>query len=520
MKTKPIHRDQWADLIFLSAILFGVFMRFNPTLLAGFPIKQGGMFAVMADDLRSNHYLLPVYTTYNHQDIPFAYPPLGFYAGAIVADVFSMDSSQVLRWLPAFFASLSIPAFYLLALRVLKNKYYASVSTLFFALMPRALSWYVTGSGLTRSPGQFFFLLTLAAAVRLYQENRRRDIFWAGIFAGLTVLSHPEAALHMIATVIFLWAMLGHSRHSFIQSVGVGMVAFLITSPWWITILHYHGIEPLIHAAQTGQKSAAVLNLLFFDFTEEPYAKLIAVLGLIGVANRLIRRDYLLPLWIAIPFLVEGRSAILPAAIPLAMLAAVGLVDVVLKGLLPDFGKETEHPERVSGIEFGILIYVLFYLVFSTYQFGSQLSRSSVSLADQDAMNWIRENTSDGSRFLVLTGTNSISCDVVLEWFPALSDRQSLFTVQGTEWTKGADFIPYVRSTYAVQQCLSDGEVSCLDSVVERSEYDFVYVSKIPRQDCTPVNFPNAFSYFLQSIRMDKDFEQLYESHEVIIFRK
>jgi len=164
----PDHRDQWADLIFLSAILLGVFMRFNPTLLAGFAINQGGMFAVMVDDLRANHYFLPAYTTYNHLGIPFAYPPLGFYVGGIVADMFSIDSVQVVRWLPAFFASLSIPAFYLLALRLLKNKYYASVSTLFFALMPRALSWYISGSGLTRSPGQFFLLLTLAAVVRLY----------------------------------------------------------------------------------------------------------------------------------------------------------------------------------------------------------------------------------------------------------------------------------------------------------------------------------------------------------------
>jgi asparagine N-glycosylation enzyme membrane subunit Stt3 len=213
----------------MAAILFGTFLRFNPTLLAGFPINQGGMFAVMVDDLRANHYLLPVYTTYNHLQIPFAYPPLGFYVGGLVADLFSMDSVQVVRWLPSFFASLSIPAFYLLARRLLKNKYYASVSTVFFAFMPRAFSWFITGSGLTRSPGQFFMLLTLVVVVRLYQENRRSDILWGGIFAGLTVMSHPEAAVHMVASVIFFWLILGHSRTTFIQLVSVGVIALIVT---------------------------------------------------------------------------------------------------------------------------------------------------------------------------------------------------------------------------------------------------------------------------------------------------
>jgi hypothetical protein len=520
MNRKPIHRNEWADLIFMSAILFGTFMRFNPTLLAGFPISQGGMFSVMVDDLRANHYLLPIYTTYNHLQIPFAYPPLGFYIGGIVADLFSIDSVQVVRWLPAFFASLSLPAFYLLALRLLKNKYHASVATLFFALMPRAFSWFITGSGLTRSPGQFFLLLTLAVIVRLCQQDRRSDIFWAGIFAALTVMSHPEAAVHMIASVIFFWIMLGHSRAAFIQLVGVGVITLVVSAPWWVSVLHYHGIAPLLSAAQTGQKTSAVLNLVFFDFAEEPYATLITVLGLIGLSQRLIRRDYFLPLWLALPFLVEGRSAALPAAIPLAMLAAIGLVDVVVMALSSDTGRKLEKPGQIPIVEVSIMVYVLLYLLFSTYQFGFQLSGSSVPISDREAMDWVHTNAPAGSRFLVLTGTNSISCDMVLEWFPALTDRQSLYTVQGTEWTKGANFRNYVQSTYAVQKCLSSSDGSCLDSTVDRSEYDFVYISKLPRVNCTAVDLPNSFSHFIEGMRMEKGFGVVYEIKDVIIFSK
>jgi asparagine N-glycosylation enzyme membrane subunit Stt3 len=530
---KPIRRTEWADLIFIIAIFLGAFMRFNPTLLSGFAINDGGMFAVMVDDLKASHYLLPAFTTYNHLNIPFAYPPLGFYLGRIASDLFGWSAAQTLRWVPAFFASLSVLAFYLLALRLLKNKYYAAISTLFFALMPRALSWYVMGGGLTRSPGQLFMLLTLATVVRLYEENRRSDIFLAGLFGGLAVMSHPEAAVHTFVSALFLWIMLSRKRTGFINSILVGLIVLIVSAPWWVTVIHYHGIDPLLKGAATGQKTLAVFHLLFFVFTEEPYATVIAVLGLIGLANRLLRRDYLLPLWMAIPFFVEGRSAAGPAAIPLAMLAAIGLVDVVFTGLgvlgaknasvqtQESVGTETKASDQISSAERNIFIYVLLYLIFSAYQFGLGLSSATLYPPDQEAMEWVHAHTPDSSRFLVLTGTSSVSCDSVLEWFPALTGRQSIFTVQGTEWTQGKNFNQYVTSTYAAQKCLYSGDASCLDAAVIRSAYDYIYVSKILRVDnCAPLSPPKTFPTFLERLHADLDLHTLYETEGVIILGK
>jgi Dolichyl-phosphate-mannose-protein mannosyltransferase len=529
---KPIRRTEWADLIFLIAIFLGAFMRFNPTLLAGFAINDGGMFAVMVDDLKASHYLLPAFTTYNHLNIPFAYPPLGFYIGRIASDLFGWSAPQTLRWVPAFFASLSVPAFYLLGLRLLKNKYYAAISTLFFALMPRALSWYVMGGGLTRSPGQLFMLLTLATVVRLYEENRPGDILLAGLFGGLAVMSHPEAAVHTFVSALFLWIMLSRKRTGFINSVLVGLIVLVVSAPWWVAVIHYHGVDPLLKGAATGQKALAVFHLLFFVFTEEPYATVIAVLGLLGIAHCLLRRDYLLPLWMVIPFFVEGRSAAGPAAIPLAMLAAIGLVDVIFAGLgvlgarsasiqIQESAEKKAMADHVLPAERNIFIYVLLYLIFSAYQFGLGLSSATLYPPDQEAMNWVRTHTPDSSRFLVLTGTSSVSCDSVLEWFPALTGRQSIFTVQGTEWTQGPNFNQYVTSTYAAQKCLTSGDASCLDAAVSRSAYDFIYVSKILRVDnCIPLRPQRTFPAFLEHMRADSSFQTVYETEDVIVFGK
>ena len=325
--------------------------------------------------------------------------------------------------------------------------------------------------------------------------------------------------------------MLSRKWTGFINAIAAGLIALVVTLPWWGTVIHYHGIGPLINAAQTGQKVQAVFHLLFFVFTEEPYATVIAVLGLIGIGKCLVRRDYLLPLWLVIPFLVEGRSASVPAAIPLAMLAAIGLIDVVLPALQgsavrasmtvdENENNAAERSEPVSGIERNVLIYVVLYLLFSTYQFGAQLSNVIVYPPDRVAMSWVKGNTPVDTRFLVLTGTTSVSCDPVLEWFPALAERQSIFTVQGREWIDGKDFGDFVISSYKVQRCLSSDDVSCLDEAVSRSQYDYVYISTVLRTNgCVSPDVPKTFPYFLESIGEDPRFDLVYETEDVLIYK-
>ena len=92
--------------------------------------------------------------------------------------------------------------------------------------------------------------------------------------------------------------------------------------------------------------------------------------------------------------------------------------------------------------------------------------------------------------------------------------------MQGTEWTKGADFAPYVRSTYAVQECVTNGELSCLDATIPRAEYDYIYLSKFLTWDCRTLEHKNALHSFLESMRLDPEFRTAYESERVIIFGK
>lgn len=516
---KSITRDEWATLIFFLALLLGTFLRFNPTLLAGFAVNDGGMFSVMVDDLRANRYLVPAYTSYNNSNIPFAYPPLGFYLGAFLADIFGMRPLDVVRWIPAFFASLSVPAFYFLSLRLLKDKYHASLSTLFFALVPRAFFWLIMGGGLTRAPGQFFMLLALGFVVRLYEENQNRDVLLAGLFAGLAVLSHPEATVHTALSAALLWLVLSRKRVAFFKSIVVGVVVLLVTSPWWLTVIRSHGIAPLVSALQTGENPLAALHLVFFTFTQEPFMTVVAVLGLIGIIERLIRREYLLPVWVAIPFLAAGRSATNLVILPLAMLAAHGLANVLLPAFQASVKKEAESPSRVTNVEKAVVVYLMLYMVFSAYQFGFQLSNASLREEQRAAMDWVGQNTAADSRFLVVSGAASVACDSVSEWFPALTGRRSLFTVQGTEWKLGEGFKPFIREAVELQEC-SRGTTACVEQLMPASDYDYVYLSKYLRaENCEPLPLPQSFLYFVEEARNNGRYEVVYETDEVLVYK-
>ena len=119
LKPRQVGEFEWTGTILGIAILFGIFVRVLPAFLSGFPINDGGMFSVMMRDLRVNGFALPTYTTYNYMDIPYAYPPLGFYLGAFL-ELIGISDMQILTWLPAIFTAFTVPLFYLLAKQLMR----------------------------------------------------------------------------------------------------------------------------------------------------------------------------------------------------------------------------------------------------------------------------------------------------------------------------------------------------------------------------------------------------------------
>jgi hypothetical protein len=94
--------DMDPSILFLAvAILIGGTLRLYGVLRSSFPINDGGLFYTMIRDLMANGYHLPVTTSYNHLDLPFAYPPLFLYLTGFLADLTHWGLLNIIRILPA-----------------------------------------------------------------------------------------------------------------------------------------------------------------------------------------------------------------------------------------------------------------------------------------------------------------------------------------------------------------------------------------------------------------------------------
>ena len=159
--TRSLSNDDIGNLIGLASVVLGAGLYVYPAALAGFPVNDGGLFYTMVRAIQENAFRIPEYVQYNGMNIPFAYPPLGFYAGGLISSVLGVDPLRVIQWFPAVvLIGISI-AFYFLAAAVLKSRIAAGLATFLYVVTPRSMTWLVMGGGLTRSLGQLLLILVV-----------------------------------------------------------------------------------------------------------------------------------------------------------------------------------------------------------------------------------------------------------------------------------------------------------------------------------------------------------------------
>lgn len=519
-----------------GSLLLGVLIRASFVLSADFPLNDGGLFFAMARDLQTAGYALPETTSYNLQGIPFAYPPLPFYFAALLDDVSPMSLVTVFRFLPAVMSSLALIAFWLLARRILRPGAVATAVTA-FALLPASFLWMIMGGGITRATGYFFAFLCLHQVHRMFTERRLSLAVPAGILAGLTLLSHLEMASFVAFSSALFFAAYSRDARGIAASLLVAVLALSIAAPWWASVLVYHGPSPFVEAALSGSGGAlrVVVQLIEFDFTVEPLFAIIGALSLAGVVVCLGQRQYLLPLWLVAAGLLDPRAFPASAAAPAAMLAAIGLHDLVLpylqhaarwrpssllvrsRGASPDPGVvplQRGHAWTASAL----ISVILFYSVFSAL-LASPKVITAMSSDERDAMAWVASNTPDTSAVAVVSG-DAWAVDRTSEWFPVLAQRKSIATVQGYEWVAGGGFRKQQKLYNELQDCaVRDSDCLAAWQAEFGAQFDYVYiphlVPRVPKTEtevcCEPL---------IESLTEDPGYSLVYEGAGASIFEK
>jgi hypothetical protein len=414
-------------LVFATAVALGLglLVRLLPVLEAPLTTGDGGLIVVMVDDIRAAGLALPTVTTYNHTNLPFVYPPLGLYAGAGLGELAGLSSLDVVRLLALGVSLATLGVFGLLAFRALAPLAAAGALAT-YALMPHAYDGIVSGGGLTRGMGLLFALLALFVAASPPGLSRRSAVFM-GALVGLSALSHPQAAVMAAAgSAVFAY------RHRPASNIGLLLiaagVAALVVSPWLVAIAGEHGWTAVLAARHRWEPLVSVIRLLSLNFSGGAFTDLFLLFGVLGLASDLSRRVPRLTAFLGCVVLAgEGGGSFL-AALPWALLAGVGVQFVVER-----FGPRRRATDRLLGVALGASALFL-TLISSLGAVVSETSRLQFVSADQvEGMVWVADNSDPETRFIVAT-TVVWGFDEISEWFPAVADRQSVATVQGSEW--------------------------------------------------------------------------------------
>ncbi len=516
---RKLTADEWATLIFLATLIFGIWLRVNPVMLARFPMNDGGMFFTMIDDLRQNHYNLPIYTTYNNLQIPFAYPPLAFYLAGFLADLFHISILNILLWLPAILNIATLPAFYLLSTALLETRLKAALATLIYMLIPLSMDWFIMGGGLTRGMGQLFLILTCWSACKLFQEFSWKMLTLTILNGALVVLCHPESALLTVVSAGIIWAFSPRNKQTFVSGLMVCAGVAALVSPWLVTVLRIHGIQPFLNAAQTSGGQLLLWKAVFtFDFTQEALPGFVAVLGLIGLFFKISQKKYLLPLWVIIPFFINPRSSARASILPLAMLATISFLDVILPALVAQGMKVTHKKSNLVGLL--LTGWVLLLMLGGTYSLGIRMAANSLSEADQQTIAWVQQHTAPDAKFVIVTGEFQLLRDPLQEWFPTLTRRTSQTTLQGREWVWGDKFIQSIVAFDGLQHCISQ-DAQCIESETQKLKlpFEYLYVKKQTAMQCSA---GETCQYngktLIEDLKTSPSYELVYESNGAAIF--
>lgn len=507
-------------LLLLLALLFGTFVRVLPVLQAGFPLNDGGLFYTMTSDLQESDYALPDVTTYNHLDIPYAYPPLPFYLMALIHSITGAGLLAILRWLPVVFSVLTIPALFLLAQALLGDPLKAALATLLYALLPRSYEWVIMGGGATRAPAALFLILMTWGVYRLFRSGGWKMYLVAIFSAALIILTHPERSLHALATAAILWLFFGRNWTGLKRAGIVAAGVLALTSPWWIPALSSFGWAPFALAFQSGgQRWLFWSPLLLLNFTDETIS-LVILLAVVGVVACLLQKKTFLPVWLVVAFLVDPRSAPHVIAVQVSLLAALGLSEVIFPALAR-LGRQTSREDEELFIAskrgrwvFGYLLLMLLVNAMLNLQ---SLGSLVLSRDDRTAMQWIANTTAPGSRFLALTWRSDPSLTPLLEWFPALSGRTNISTTQGREWLPGKqNFRPRLDAWPGLYACLFQ-DSACLENwaLNQADSFDYVYLSLAPAAGAPPQH-----SLLEQSLLRSDHYQVVYQSQAVLIFAR
>jgi hypothetical protein len=467
----------------LIALALGALVRILPVITAAAAVGDGGLFVAMTNDIRSAGFALPETTSYNDLGIPFAYPPLALYIAAAVSRLSGASSLDVITWMPLVVSMLCLGAFAWVAARVLPP--IAAIGAAFaYALMPHAYDWVIAGGGVTRGMGLLFALVAIGVVAVRSQDSFRPAIL-AGLLLGLSALSHGQAAIFGIVGCIAV--SVSPPLRPWLTRLGVAAAcAVAVALPWLVVLIGMHGPEVLLSVGHRLEPTTGLIRVANLRFAGAPFMDVFVVTGVIGLITSSARRQLRLPALLLATYLLGAGGGEFLGMVPWALVCGVGFRDTFQ---LVEWGLEGASARTARFVMAAIGVVGLFLAL--TGSLGSVTDKSSklhsLTAGQIAAMEWVAANTPADARLMVPTN-EWWGDDEVSEWVPALTERRSIATVQGSEWLGPSGFEAQVRRHIDVLRC--SGATAACYRAIDTDAVLFVPKGRLAgpfsNEDCCP----------------------------------
>ena len=506
------------DLLLAAAIALGIAIRAVPVLGTDFPLTDGGLFLVVIETIRGGHYQLPSTVDYNGMDLPFAYPPLGFYLAAFIADLVGTSPLDLLRYIPLVTSIATLLAFAWGADRGLHSRVATLCAVTIFAVAPGAYVSLLMGGGLTRGLGFLFVVLALGQVHAMFTTGRRVSVVLCALFSGLALFSHPAMAWFLAFSTGVLLLAFGRNVRGIVFASIAAAGAGLIVLPWILVALRVNGPDVFLAAFQKGSLfvgGAAAQPISSEQFLATAALIVGIVVCLLMAGSR--HRGLFMLAWIGLIVLLAPRELTRVTILPVS-LAAGEIVGRIAGGIRPGAALAIRVPvsprhlvRRWGGwVVVGVVALALWPVIVSLLT--DRDGFVALSPRERAAMEWVKDSTAQSGRFLIVSG-HSWPRDRVVEWFPVLAQRVSVVTPQGTEWTTDGRFARLNEASALAQACADESD-ACIDRWEQstRLEFDYVYIASDGARGCCPV--------LTSSLRSDSRYHSVYDEPSASIFAR
>ena len=459
------------NIALFIAFLIGIAVRIYHLFIIGFsvPFDLGGLFYQISIEIIKNGFLLPVTIPYYYPGgLPFAYPPIPFYIQAAIIKLFSPSMFITVNALPPLFSIMSLFAFFFLARKFIKNEWGVIAAVFTFAILSIAFTEQIEAQGLSESLGTLSLILYTFSL--LWAEEKKQKRYWIvpGLFLGLCILSSPGSIIgSILISILYLGLSIFYSikyrNINFLLNFSiVGIVGLIVSSPYWYTVISYHGIGIFLNSftnQNTGNLNRILRMFLHLSFlSASPFWNILFCFGLLFA---IIKRNYLLLLFSAVLIPIPRELWIM--SIPASLIIGNGIGYLLdLSHLIPG------EPIKFFKVALTGLILII---SLNDARIGvSELIDNRIYDISKNQINDLiqinKSNLIPSDQYVIVVGNWGL-----IEWSPALIKREVINNHFGLEW------MPNQGNRYSLSTKL--GKIDNPDEIIKEIQGIFKETTKI-----------------------------------------